>query len=42
MDSDTAGWSHGHRALWARVASHSFENDGIALDYTCRLARTLG
>lgn len=31
-----------HRALWERVAAHPFENDGIALDFTRRLARTLG
>ena len=42
MDLTTQVWSHEQRALWERVAAHPFQNDGIALDFTRRLARTLG
>lgn len=42
MGADTAGWSPEHRMPWERVEAHPFENDGVALDVTRRLARTLG
>ena len=38
----SASWSPEHRELWERAAAHSFENDGVALDFIRRLARTLG
>lgn len=42
MPAATRTWTDEERDLWRRLEAHAFETSAIELDFTGRLARTLG